>query len=109
MAVMVVESTSTELITLQQLVQLPTLLLRELHEHGVKQSAVNDSADMPDQLVGRAESGQLKALPHQLLHGHVDQVGRVVHYLGGGIGAASDASGCRPEDLMCTAVSMKHL
>src|SRR5205823_6141988 len=65
--------------------QLPTLLLRQLHKHGVEQSAVDDSADVPGQLVERAESGQLKALPYELLYGHVDQVGRVVHDLGGAV------------------------
>jgi hypothetical protein len=40
---------------------------------------------VPGQLVERAKRGQLKALPHQLFDGDIDQIGRVVHHLGGAI------------------------
>ena len=61
-----VEATSPELIALQKLVQLATLLLSQLHEHGVEQSPVNHGSDMSGELVERAKCGQLEALPYQL-------------------------------------------
>ena len=98
-----VECTSAELIVLQKLIQLPTLFFRQLRQHGVEQSAVNDSADVPGKLIERTERGQLEALAYQLFDGDIDQIGWVVQmvwppvsikgrrYMDGGLRSSTNA------------------
>jgi hypothetical protein len=78
-----VERAPPELVGLEQSIEVSALALSESLQDGPKQPAMHYRPHVRGQRIEGAEGRQLEALPHQFLDGHVDQIGRVVHHLGG--------------------------
>ena len=66
----------------QQTVQEPTFLLGEAPDDQLEQARMDERPHSTNQTVQRAEGGQFEALAHQFLDGDVDQISRMVLYLG---------------------------
>ena len=66
----------------QQAVQEPTFLLGEAPYDQLEEASKDERPHSTNQTVQRAEGGQFEALAHQFLDGDVDQISRIVLYLG---------------------------
>ena len=66
----------------QKAIQEPTFLFGEAPDDQLEEASMDERPYSTNQTVQRAEGGQFEALAHQFLDGDVDQISRMVLYLG---------------------------